>query len=73
MRIKVLVKPQAKQDKIEKTDLTNYAAWVKAKAQEGKANQAVIKLLSAHFNLAKSKIVLIKGKKSKHKVFDLKE
>ena len=60
MKILVKVKPQAKQDKVKKIGLDNYLVWVKAKAIEGKANQAVIKILSEYFDMAKSKIVLIK-------------
>ena len=47
----------------------NYVVWVKAKAIEGEANQAVIKILSKHLNLPKSKIILIKGKTARDKVF----
>ena len=69
MKICVNVKPQAKQEKLEKTGAHSYSVWVKAKPLEGKANQAVVKVLSQHFGVAKSKIVLIKGQKAKDKVF----
>ena len=71
MKISVKVKPQAKQDKVEKTGLNDYIVWVKAKAIEGKANQAVVKILSEYFDIAKSKAVLIKGKKARDKIFML--
>lgn len=69
MKISVKVKPQAKQDKIKKVGSNVYAVWVKAKAIEGKANQAVIKVLSEYFDTAKSKIFLIKGETSRDKIF----
>ena len=69
MKISVKVKPQAKQDKIEKTGLNDYIVWVKARAIEGKANQAVVKILSEYFDIAKSKVVLIKGKRARDKIF----
>lgn len=69
MKVSVRVKPQAKQDKIEKIGLNDYIVWVKAKAIEGKANQAVIKILSEYFHTPKSKIILIKGTKFRDKIF----
>ncbi|MBL7084558.1 MAG: DUF167 domain-containing protein [Candidatus Omnitrophica bacterium] len=69
MNISVKVKPQAKEDKVKRIGLDNYVVWVKAKAVEGKANQAVIKVLSEYFDIAKSKLVLIKGKRTRDKIF----
>ena len=69
MNISVKVKPQARQDKIKKIGLNDYAVWVKAKAIEGRANQAVIKILSEYFDITKSKVVLIKGKSARDKIF----
>ncbi|MBI5299369.1 MAG: DUF167 domain-containing protein [Deltaproteobacteria bacterium] len=42
MRIKVIVKPSAKREAIEKTADGDYRVFVKAPAREGKANEAVI-------------------------------
>ena len=72
MKISVKVKPQTKEDKVKKIGLDNYVVWVKAKAIEGKANQAVVKILSEYFDIAKSKVVLIKGKRTRDKIFMVK-
>ena len=69
MKISVKVKPQAKEDKVKKIGLDNYVVWVKAKAIEGKANQAAVKVLSEYFKMPKSKIVLIKGVRARDKIF----
>lgn len=69
LTISVKVKSQAKQNKIKKISLNNYAVCVKAKAVEGKANQSVIETLSEYFHTPKSNIALIKGAKAKDKVF----
>jgi uncharacterized protein (TIGR00251 family) len=71
MKISVKVKPQAREDRIERIGENKYTVWVKAKAIENKANQAAIKLLSKYFDIAKSKIVLLKGERSRDKVFNL--
>ena len=49
--------------------MNDYEIWVKAKAIDGKANQAVVKILSEYFDIAKSKLVLIKGKRTRDKIF----
>ena len=69
MKISVKVKSQAKEDRIKKVGLNDYVLWVKAKAIEGKANQSVVKILSEYFDIAKSRIVLIKGKRARDKIF----
>ena len=69
MKISVKVKPQAKEDKVKKIGLNNYAVWVKAKAIEGKANQAVVKILSGYFDVPKSNILLITGERVRDKIF----
>ncbi len=71
MKISVKVKPQAKQDKIEKIGPGSFVVQVKAKAVEGRANQAAIKALAEYFDIAKSNIVLLKGQKARNKVFDV--
>ena len=40
---------------------------------DGKANKEVIKFLSKLFGIAKSKVLLLKGEKSRHKVIGLPE
>ena len=71
MKISVKVKPQAKEDKIERVGSSSYVVWTKAKAIEGKANRAAAGILSEYFNVARSKISLIKGKGARDKIFTL--
>ncbi|MDH5202528.1 MAG: DUF167 domain-containing protein [Nitrospirota bacterium] len=73
MKISVKVKPNAKQERIEKTGENTLSVWVKEKPQEGKANQAVIKILADYFGVARSKVILLKGQTSKQKIFEIKE
>ena len=40
---------------------------------DGKANDALIKLLSEHFDVAKSKITIVKGQTSKNKIVEIKK
>jgi len=71
MKVSVKVKPQAKEDKVNQIGKNQFVVWVKAKAIEGKANQAVIKVLSKYFDIAQSKIVLLRGERARDKVFKI--
>lgn len=71
MRIQVRVKPNAKQEKVEKTGYNSFLVWVKAKPAEGKANLAVIKALAEYLDLPQSCVILLKGQTSKEKLFDI--
>ena len=73
MKISVKVKPNAKQEKIEKTGERDFLVWVKEKPQEGKANQAVIRVLAKYFGVPKSEVILLNGQTSREKVFEVKK
>ncbi len=72
MKISVKVKPNAKQERLEKIDESNFSVWVKEKPREGKANHAVIKILANYFGVARSEVILLKGQTSKQKIFEVK-
>jgi len=71
MKIKVSVKAGRKETKIEKLPDGNFSVWVKEKPQEGKANYAVREALADHFNIPKSRVVLLSGDTSKTKIFEI--
>lgn len=47
-----------------------YEVRVKAPAIEGRANEAVQKLLAKHLGVAKTRVKLVRGVKSRVKVFE---
>jgi len=67
MKISVKVKPNSKIEKVEKAE-GFWLIYVKEPPQEDKANRAVINLLSAYFKVPKSRISILKGKKSRQKI-----
>lgn len=71
MKYFIVVKPNAKVAKIEKIDDQHLKVHVKAPPAEGKANVAVIKLLSEYFDVPKSYITLVSGGVSKNKVVEI--
>ena len=58
---------------MEKVDETHYRVWVKEPARDGRANEALIKVLSDYFKIPKGHLVLLKGRKSKSKIVCLQD
>jgi len=70
-RISVTVKPQAKRAEVKKISEGEYVASVQAPAREGKANEALIKLLAGYFAVPKSSVRIVRGESSRRKVVEV--
>lgn len=68
MKIFLKVKPNSKEDKVEKISENKFIVQVKAPPKEGKANEAVIKLLSGYLDVPRSRISIIQGQHSRNKI-----
>ena len=77
MKIRAKIKPNSKKGPlvVAKSDEQGefFEIFVREPAIEGKANLAVIKVLGEYFGVAKTKISLEKGAKSKFKTFEIKK
>lgn len=73
MKISVVVKTNARRNSVEKISEQEYRVFVNAPPVEGKANEAVIRLLSDFFSVPKSSIRLLHGHHGKKKLFELQE
>ena len=71
MKIFVKARPKAKFEKVEKIDQSHYKVWVKAPAEKGKANAAIVKILADYFGT--SKIKLVSGFSSRQKIFEIEK
>ena len=72
MKITVRVKPGSKKGSLVQPALDgSLLIFVREAAVEGKANEAVIKLLAAHFGVPKSNVRLVSGHKSKIKRIEI--
>ncbi|MFA9262227.1 MAG: DUF167 domain-containing protein [Undibacterium sp.] len=69
MRYFVTVRTRAREDRIETIDANHFAVSVKVAPIEGKANQAVRRILARSLGLAPSSLRLIAGETGKKKVF----
>ncbi|MEK6583336.1 MAG: DUF167 domain-containing protein, partial [Nitrospirota bacterium] len=70
MKISVKVKPGSKKEIVERVDDTNFIAHVKAPPVEGKANEALVRLLGDYFGVPKSHIRITRGATSKYKLVE---
>lgn len=68
MKIVVEVKTNAKENAIQVISASHYSVRLKASPVQGKANRALINILAAHFDIARSRIIIISGH-SGHKKF----
>ena len=70
MKYNIVVKPGSKIEEVaESTD--GLIVRTHARAHDGEANVAVVKLLAKHFGVSKSQISITAGMKSKHKIVEI--
>ena len=73
MKLTIKVKTNAKENAVEEGPGGELQVRVKAPPQEGRANEAVIEVLAAHFKIPKSRVAIVGGFKSKTKIVRLGE
>ncbi|MFA7255336.1 MAG: DUF167 domain-containing protein [Candidatus Omnitrophota bacterium] len=72
MKYTIKVKTNAKKSSVEQAADGSLRVFVKAPPQEGRANEAVIEALAAHFKVPKSRVAIVGGFKSKQKIIEIK-
>lgn len=71
MKYTITVKPGSSREEIHQTSPTELTVYLRAKAHDGEANSALIKLLAKHFHVPKTSINIINGTKSRHKILEI--
>ena len=69
--LKVRVTPNAKEARVVKLGEADYEVRVDEKAADGRANKRLVEILSEHFGIPKSRIVIVKGARSRDKVLEI--
>jgi len=72
MKIHVKVKPSSKTEELSREG-DSFIVKVKEPPKEGKANQAVIKLLAGHFGVPHSQVRILSGFRNRNKVVEVVE
>jgi uncharacterized protein (TIGR00251 family) len=71
MRIYIKVSPRSSKNEVVKISDGEYKVRLTAPPVDGAANDALIKLLSQHFKVSKSEVVIVGGKTAKIKMVDI--
>ena len=72
MKIQVKAKPNSKTEEVsQKGD--SFIVKVKEPPKEGKANQAVIRLLAQHFDVPQNRVRILSGFRSRNKIIEVVE
>ncbi len=68
MLIKVRVTPNSKEARVDRVDEATYEVRVEERATDGRANKRLVEVLSEYFGLPESRVVIVKGAKSRDKI-----
>lgn len=71
MKVAIIAHPNSRKPRIEPDLFGTLHVYVSEPPLEDRANLAVVETLAKHFDVPKSSIRLISGKKSKHKLFEI--
>ena len=72
MFVCVTLKPNSKhREEVVAGDDGSLMVFTKSPAVEGRANEAATRLLAKYYGVSKSRIRLVRGHTSKHKVFEV--
>lgn len=71
MKYTVLVKPGSSQAKVVSGVDGTLTVYLHARAHDGEANTALIAALARHFHVAKSRVSIVSGAHSRHKIVDI--
>ena len=71
MKIKVrVITRSAKEEVVEQAD--GYTVRTRAAPQDGKANEAVVRLLARHFGVARSAVSIVRGFTVRNKIVEIR-
>ncbi len=71
MQFNVRVYPKSGRNKVSWSDNQDLKVWVTAAPENGKANDAVVKLLADRLGIPRSSVRILRGQRSRNKVVRL--
>jgi len=71
MRLRIIVKPNARKNAVEANDDGTLIVHVSAPPREGRANRKVIEVLAEHFRKPKRHIAIVSGTRGKQKIIEI--
>ena len=70
MRVRVTVRPGSRRRAVQE-DGDTLVVWVRSSPTRGRANEEARELLADHFGVSKERVRLVRGWKSREKVFEV--
>jgi uncharacterized protein (TIGR00251 family) len=71
LKISVKTHPKSKKTQVRQMAVGRYEVWVKEPPDKGKANEALIKALSEHLGVARSRLSICSGHSSRNKIVEV--
>ncbi len=71
MKYSVTVKPRARVDSVEVLGQAQLSVRVRQPAHEGRANEELLRLLSAYFGVPRSAVRILRGLSSRRKIVEV--
>jgi uncharacterized protein (TIGR00251 family) len=71
VKLAVRVIPNARRSEFSGRRDGEIVLRLNAPAVEGKANKAAVEFIAKHFGIPRSRVILVSGEKTRHKVFEL--
>lgn len=68
MLIRVKVFPDSKKDEVVDKGADRFYVYVKEKAEEGRANEKMLEVLSIHLKINKKSLVIVRGSTTPNKM-----
>jgi hypothetical protein len=71
VRVSVTVVPNARATRVDQVEPGHLRVAVTAPPREGRANDALVRALAAHFGVPRSRVRILRGAGSRHKIVEI--
>ena len=71
MKYNVKVKPGTSREEVATGEDGSLTVYLRAKAHDGEANKALVRVLAKHFGVGKTRVVIVRGAKGREKVVEI--
>ena len=71
MKFFIQVKPKSSTARVEQKNEKELTVWVREVPEDGKANDAVVRSVAEHFDVAPSRVKILRGATGRKKVVEI--
>jgi len=71
-KLMVTVIPGSREEEVLQLEDGSYRVRIKARPREGKANDALVEILSRHFGISKASVIIRSGHTSRRKIVEIR-